>query len=103
MTIHRTIRNLFGATLDGAFAMSLATPALAGAPLTEAEASNLAVDAYLYFYPAVTIDVTRRQLTNVAKPAGFAAPANTFGNVPAFPTADMKAVVAPNFDTLYST
>jgi hypothetical protein len=62
MTIHRAIRNLIGATLAGAFAVSLATPALAGAPLTEADAMNLAVDAYLYFYPAVTIDVTWRQL-----------------------------------------
>ena len=28
---------------------------------------------------------------------------NTFANVPAFPTADMKVVVRPNFDTLYSS
>ena len=102
-TYRRTLCNQIGATLAAAFVAGLATPAFAGAPLTEAEATNLAVDAYLYFYPAVTIDVTRRQLINVVKPVGFAAPPDTFGNVPAFPTADMKAVVAPNFDTLYST
>ena len=28
---------------------------------------------------------------------------NTFVNVPAYPTADMKVVVRPNFDTLYSS
>ena len=28
---------------------------------------------------------------------------NAFANVPAFPTADMKVVVRPNFDTLYSS
>ena len=28
---------------------------------------------------------------------------NAFANIPAFPTADMKAVVRPNFDTLYSS
>ena len=28
---------------------------------------------------------------------------NTFVNIPAFPTADMKVVVRPNFDTLYSS
>ena len=28
---------------------------------------------------------------------------NTFDNIPAFPAADMKAVVRPNFDTLYSS
>jgi hypothetical protein len=30
-------------------------------------------------------------------------PANTFANAPAFPPADFKAVVRPNFDTLYSS
>jgi len=28
---------------------------------------------------------------------------NTFANFPAYPTADVKAVVRPNFDTLYSS
>ena len=60
--------------------------------------------AYLYFYPLVTMDVTRKQLTNVAKASGASnAPMNTFANIPAFPSADMKVVVRPNFDTLYSS
>ncbi len=59
--------------------------------------------AYLYFYPLVTMDVTRRQMTNAERPEGLAAPANFFANVPAYPTADMKVVVRPNFDTLYSS
>ena len=59
--------------------------------------------AYTYLYPLVTMDLTRKQLTNVAKAEGIAAPMNTFANVPAFPTADMKVVVRPNFDTLYSS
>ena len=33
----------------------------------------------------------------------MAAPPNTFKNIPTYPTADMKAVVRPNFDTLYSS
>ena len=28
---------------------------------------------------------------------------NTFANIPAYPTADMRVVVRPNFDTLYSS
>ena len=32
-----------------------------------------------------------------------AGPTNMFSNVPAYPTAEMKAVVRPNFDTLYSS
>lgn len=73
------------------------------APISEQEALSIATDAYIYFYPLVTMDVTRKQLTNMQPGAGLGGPANTFANIPAFPTADMKAVVRPNFDTLYSS
>ena len=50
------------------------------------------------------MDMTRKQLTNVEPgKGGIGGPMNTFANVPAFPTADMRAVVRPNFDTLYSS
>jgi hypothetical protein len=72
--------------------------------ITEDEARALGVDAYLYFYPIVTMDVTRKQLTNQEPgPGSIGGPANRFANIPAFPTADMRAVVRPNFDTLYSS
>lgn len=72
--------------------------------IPEAEAQAIAVDAYLYFYPLVTMDVTRKQLINTKPSAdGIGSPMNTFDNVAAFPTAEMKAVVRPNFDTLYSS
>ena len=75
-----------------------------GAPaISEAEASAIAVDAYLYFYPLVTMDLTRKQLINTEPGKGIGGPMNTFDNIAAFPTADMKAVVRPNFDTLYSS
>jgi hypothetical protein len=70
--------------------------------ITEQDAQSIAMDAYIYFYPLVTMDVTRQQLTNVEPGKGLGAPMNTFFNVPTFPTADMKQVVRPNFDTLYS-
>lgn len=66
------------------------------------EARMIAAEAYIYLYPLVTMDITRKQLTNVAKPEGLAAPVNQFLNVRAYPTAEMKQVVRPNFDTLYS-
>jgi hypothetical protein len=68
------------------------------------EAQAIAQEAYLYFYPLVTMDVTRKQLINSGpKTAGIGGPPNTFDNIQAYPTADMKAVVRPNFDTLYSS
>ena len=38
--------------------------AAAQSAITEQEAQSIAVDAYIYFYPLVTMDVTRKQLTN---------------------------------------
>jgi hypothetical protein len=49
------------------------------------------------------MDVTRRQMTNIKtgrRPS--LGPMNTIAHVRAFPPADMRAVVRPNFDTLYS-
>lgn len=89
-------------------AAGFAAFALPGAPraesITTEEARTIAQEAYVYFYPLVTMDVTRRQLTNVEAGASeIGGPMNTFVNVQAFPSADMKAVVRPNFDTLYSS
>jgi hypothetical protein len=71
--------------------------------ITEAEAHAIAVEAYLYFYPLVTMDVTRKQLINTEPGKGLGGPMNAFDNIPAFPSADMRVVVRPNFDTLYSS
>jgi hypothetical protein len=73
-------------------------------PLTQKEADAIAVEAYLYFYPLVTMDVTRKQFTNIesGKMLGRG-PMNTFTQMRTFPPADFREVVRPNFDTLYST
>src|ERR1700741_3036250 len=81
----------------------LASPTTAQPAITEQEAHAIGVDAYLYFYPLITMDVTRKQLTNIEPGKGFGGPMNTFANVPAYPTAADRAVVRPNFDTLYSS
>lgn len=73
------------------------------APITEEEAHAIGVDAYLYFYPLVTMELTRLQFTNVEPgKEPFKGPMNTFVNVPTYPPAEMRTVVRPNFDTLYS-
>ncbi len=70
--------------------------------LTEEQAHAIAVDAYVYFYSLVLMDLTRKQLTNIDQRETGKGPMNTFVNVPAYPPADFKGVVRSNFDTLYS-
>src|SRR6516162_7659043 len=81
----------------------LAAPAGAESAITEQEAHAIGVDAYVYFYPLVTMDLTRKQSTNIepGKEPGKG-PMNTFTNVPEYPPADYRTVVRVNFDTLYS-
>ena len=38
--------------------------------VTPEEAHSIGVDAYLYFYSLVTMDITRKQLTNVERVRG---------------------------------
>jgi hypothetical protein len=71
--------------------------------ISAAEARAIAVDAYIYFYPLVSMDITRLQSTNVEPGKEFAkGPMNMFVSVPEYPPADLKIVVRVNFDTLYS-
>ena len=72
--------------------------------VSEQEAQAIAVDAYVYFYPLVSFEVTRRQFTNVepGKIPGRG-PMNAFSNVPSYPPGDDRGVVRVNFDTLYSS
>src|SRR5271155_2215029 len=70
--------------------------------LTADEAHAIGLDAYLYFYPPITMDLTRKQSINMLMPEFGRAPMNVFANVPAYPPADFKGVVRSNFDTLYS-
>src|SRR5690349_14577895 len=83
--------------LCGALLAPVAIAQTASQAITEQDAHAIAVDAYLYFYPLVTMDVTRKQLTNVepGKLPGRG-PMNMFNNVPTYPSADDRSVVRPN-------
>ncbi|MGX4803223.1 DUF1254 domain-containing protein [Bradyrhizobium guangdongense] len=73
-------------------------------PVSAEEASIIAQEAYVYLYPLVLMDVTRKQLINIdPKVSPMGGPANAFTHIRTFPTADMRVVVRPNFDTLYSS
>ncbi|MCJ7678834.1 MAG: DUF1254 domain-containing protein, partial [Anaerolineales bacterium] len=78
-------------------------PGLGAAELTPAQAKEIAIEAYLYTYPLVSMDVTRRLMTNV--PPGAKAgmgPAGAFHHMRTYPPVEFREVVRPNFDTLYS-
>ena len=96
-------RFAFSVLLGASLAGGAPRMARAAETISEQDAHSIGVTAYLYFYSPVTMELTRQQLTNVAKTDGIRTPMNTFANLTAFPPADMKVVVRPNFDTLYSS
>jgi|SRR5262245_36307778 len=55
-------------------------------PVSEAEARAIGADAYAYFYPLITMDLTRLQFTNVEPgKEPLKGPLNTFVNIPEYP------------------
>jgi hypothetical protein len=68
----------------------------------EKETLETAIDAYVYAYPLVTMEYTRRALTNTEKPEGTKAPMGQFVRMREYPNASFKDVTAPNADTLYT-
>src|SRR5512144_364265 len=69
----------------------------------EKEMLETAMDAYVYAYPLVTMEYTRRTLTNTEKPEGTKAPMGQFVRLREYPNASFRDVTAPNADTLYTT
>ncbi len=93
------------AALGLALAFSMTVPDSRAEANTKAdEAYQIAYEAYLYLYPLVLMDVTRRQMTNVQAGKVFGrGPANSFTHALRFPPAAFRDVIRPNFDTLYSS
>src|SRR5262249_26897576 len=73
------------------------------ADVREHEAKDTAIDAYIFGYPLVTMEMTRRVMTNVPADEGTRAPMGQFLRMQAYPTAAYRDVTAPNADTLYTT
>ena len=80
-----------------------AVPVQPSRPLTEKELLEVGVEAVVYGFPLVIVDVTKQVQTNVEEPNHNGhAPINQFSNFLKYPTAAYKDVVRMNVDTLYS-
>ena len=90
---------------DVAFAAILAAIAITGCSgsLNDEDAAKLANEAYIYGYPLVTMEMTRRVMTNAATPDDKHTPMGQFHLMKRYPDASFKEVTAPNADTLYSS
>jgi hypothetical protein len=86
-----------------AIAASLAVTCLARTSETPGDVDALATDAYVYGYPLITMEMTRRVMTNVAAAEAMRGPMGQFVNARQYPSAAFRDVTAPNADTLYSS
>jgi len=72
------------------------------AELTPDQAKSIATEAYIFGYPLITMEMTRRVMTNVAEPKATHAPMGQFARLREYPNAEFHDVTAPNADTLYT-
>lgn len=79
------------------------SPCKADSSLSPEGARAIAVDAYIYGYPLVTMEMTRRVMTNVAAPEKTRSPMGQFVRLRSYPDASFHDVTAPNADTLYTS
>ncbi len=106
MSLSRRTVATSGLSLVAAASLATATKAADGvlADIIEgAEEFALAVEAYTFGYPLVTMEMTRRVVTNVAAPVGTKGPMGQVIKLREYPDAKFRDVTAPNADTLYTT
>ena len=106
MKISRRTLSAGAAGLLAASTMSKPSLALDGpiADLAEGtEEFGIAVEAYTFGYPLVTMEMTRRVVTNVTEVAGTKGPMGQMIKLREYPDATFRDVTAPNADTLYTT
>src|SRR6516162_7435326 len=84
-------------------ALAFATTTTQAQDVSPAEARAIAQEAYIYFYPLVIMDVTRKHFTNIEPGKMFGRGSmNTFSHARTFPPATFRGATHVNFDTLYS-
>jgi hypothetical protein len=98
-----TMRRIFLGLLCGLVAVvGTAAAESPEAAIRQHEARDTAVEAYIYAYPLVTMELTRRTMTNTVKAEGTKAPMGEFVRMREYPNAQFRDVTAPNADTLYT-
>ncbi|MGE5198581.1 MAG: DUF1254 domain-containing protein [Rhodospirillaceae bacterium] len=104
MTLSRRTAALGGLGLLAGAAVPPASALAEGLRLFEGmEDFWLASEAYIFGYPLVTMEMTRRVVTNVAEPVGTRGPMGHMIKLREYPNASFRDVTAPNADTLYTT
>ena len=89
-TMNKALSSVVGVLSAIMLMPTLAPPATAQSTSAE-EAQVIAQEAYVYLYPLILMDLTRKQLINLdPKVNPMGGPANAFAHTRAFPTADMR-------------
>ncbi|HEY5235925.1 MAG TPA: hypothetical protein VIJ14_07090, partial [Rhabdochlamydiaceae bacterium] len=76
--------------------LALLAPLMTLQAIDEKEAEAIGTEVYIYGYPLVTSEISRRVMTNTVKPEGQHAPMNQFINLKTFPDASYKDFTTPN-------
>src|SRR5690606_13994698 len=79
------------------------TPVSSSPAVSAQELQEIAVDAYLYAYPMVLMEATRRAATQVQTSLAGRAPMNQFGHRTALPQPGATDIAWPSVDMLYSS
>jgi hypothetical protein len=103
MIITRRTAAVGGLSLLAASATRLARADEGFVPFEGLDDFWVATDAYVFGYPLVTMEMTRRVMTNIAAPHGTKAPMGQLIKLRQYPDASFRDVTAPNADTLYTT
>ncbi len=77
-------------------------PTASKTTLRAGETRDIATEAYIFGYPLVKMDLTRRIMTNVQFPEGMNAPLGQFARIRTYPSASNHEVTTPSADTLYT-
>lgn len=83
-------------------AQTVPAAAAASSALSAQEAREIAREAYIYAYPMVLMEITRRVMTNVERPAGLRSPMNQMAHARGSPDASFADLARPSADTVDS-